>query len=282
MNKKPNYISDKYNFQTAIGSSIIDELPLWSAPFGLEILNQIDFKEKLNVLDIGFGTGFPLVEISQRLGADSMVYGIDPWEPSHVRTRQKIKFYGLRNVNIIKGVAEKIPLKDKSIDLIVSNNGVNNVTDINKVFSECKRICRKDAQFIISVNLDKTMFEFYDMFNDTLKVFKLTDEIKKVESHIYEKRKPVKYIKKLFSDNSFEIVRVVNNKFTMKFINGTAFFNHSLIKLGFLPSWEKLLKSKDIKRVFIELENRLNKISKAKGHLEMTIPYMVVNARRTK
>lgn len=281
MNKKPAYISDKYNFQTAIGSSIIDELPLWSAPFGLEILNQIDFKDKINVLDIGFGTGFPLVEISQRLGAGSMVYGIDPWEPSHIRTRQKIKFYGLSNVKIIKGVAEKIPLKDNSIDLIVSNNGVNNVTDIIKVFSECRRICRKNAQFIISVNLDKTMFEFYDLFKDTLKDFKLTDEIKNVNNHIYEKRKPVKFIKQLFTGNNFEILRVVNKKFTMKFINGTTFFNHSLIKIGFLPGWEKLLKEKDVKKVFAELENRLNRISKAKGYLEMTIPYLVVNARRT-
>jgi ubiquinone/menaquinone biosynthesis C-methylase UbiE len=281
LNKKPAYISDKYNFQTAIGSSIIDELPLWSAPFGLEILNQIDFKDKINVLDIGFGTGFPLVEISQRLGAGSMVYGIDPWEPSHIRTRQKIKFYGLSNVKIIKGVAEKIPLKDNSIDLIVSNNGVNNVTDIIKVFSECRRICRKNAQFIISVNLDKTMFEFYDLFKDTLKDFKLTDEIKNVNNHIYEKRKPVKFIKQLFTGNNFEILRVVNKKFTMKFINGTTFFNHSLIKIGFLPGWEKLLKEKDVKKVFAELENRLNRISKAKGYLEMTIPYLVVNARRT-
>jgi hypothetical protein len=67
----------------------------------------------------------------------------------------------------------------------------------------------------------------------------------------------------------------------MKFINGTTFFNHSLIKIGFLPGWEKLLKEKDVKKVFAELENRLNRISKAKGYLEMTIPYLVVNARRT-
>src|SRR5665647_146253 len=101
MNKKPDYINDKYNFQTTIGASIIDEVPLWSAPFGLDLLNQIELKENLKVLDIGFGTGFPLIEIAQRLGNTSTVYGIDPWVSSHTRTQQKIDFYDFKNICLL-------------------------------------------------------------------------------------------------------------------------------------------------------------------------------------
>lgn len=280
MNKKPAYISNKFNFETVIGSSIIDELPLWSAPFGLELLDHIEFKDNIKVLDIGFGTGFPLVEIGQRLGTSSTVYGIDPWEPSHTRTKQKIKFYGLKNIRLIKGVAEEISLKSKSIDLIVSNNGVNNVSDMDKVFSECSRISKKGAQFIISVNLNRTMFEFYNIFNEVLKSYGLYEEVKKVNNHIYEKRKPVSIIKKHFTDNKFEIVKIIRKKFKMRFRDSETFFNHSLIKIGFLPGWEKIIEHKDRARVFKEINKRLNKASKEKGYIEITIPYVVVDARR--
>jgi len=56
--------------------SVIDELPLWSAPFGLKLLDTIKLKSGINVLDIGSGLGFPLLEIAQRLGTTSTVYGI--------------------------------------------------------------------------------------------------------------------------------------------------------------------------------------------------------------
>lgn len=280
MNKKPAYISNIFNFDTAIGSSIIDEVPLWSAPFGIELFDKIEFKNNLKVLDIGFGTGFPLIEIGQRLGTSSTVYGIDPWEPSHIRTKQKIKFYGLKNVRLIKGFAEKIPLKNKSIDLIVSNNGVNNVSDMDKVFSECSRISKKGAQFIIAVNLNKTMFEFYDVFREVLKDFRLYEGLKKVDEHIYEKRKPVSEIKSLFTNNGFEIVKITRKSFKMKFKDGDTFFNHSLIKIGFLPGWEKLIGNKDRIKIFKEIRKRMDRTAKKIGYIEMSIPYIVVNARK--
>ncbi len=31
----------------------------------------------------------------------------------------------------------------------MSNNGINNVDDINKVLSECKRITKTGAQFVV-------------------------------------------------------------------------------------------------------------------------------------
>lgn len=55
-----------------------DELPLWSAPFGLAILDTIRLKNGMNILDIGSGSGFPMLEIADRAGASCMVYGVDP------------------------------------------------------------------------------------------------------------------------------------------------------------------------------------------------------------
>ena len=91
-------------------------MPLWATPFGLKLLDGIRYKKGIQAVDVGFGAGFHLIEIAMRLGKDSKVYGIDPWEAAVDRAEKKIDFYGLRNIEIISGVAEKIPIKDNSID----------------------------------------------------------------------------------------------------------------------------------------------------------------------
>ena len=45
-----------------------DELPLWSAMFGLLLLEEVPLANVTNALDVGCGTGFPLIELAERLG----------------------------------------------------------------------------------------------------------------------------------------------------------------------------------------------------------------------
>jgi len=150
-----SYLSDNFELNELI--NVFDELPLWSAPFGLKLLENINYKQNITALDIGFGAGFPLTEIAMRLGNSSTVYGIDPWKETFQRVNQKIYYYGISNIKLIEGEAESIPLEDNSIDLITSNNGINNVSDIDTVLSECSRILKIGGQFVQTMNLDKTM-----------------------------------------------------------------------------------------------------------------------------
>jgi ubiquinone/menaquinone biosynthesis C-methylase UbiE len=148
---------------------VFDELPIWSAPFGLKLLDRIVYKPGISAIDIGFGTGFPLTEIAMRLGPDSTVYGIDPWAEAIARVQKKIALYRIGNIRIIQGVAESIPLDDRSMDLITSNNGINNVNDVDRVLSECSRIIKKGGQFVMTMNLDKSMIEFYSQLENVLR-----------------------------------------------------------------------------------------------------------------
>jgi len=64
-----NYLENKLDLKNL--SKMYDELPIWSAPFGLKLLEFIDYKPNITAIDLGFGTGFPLIEIAMRLGNDS-------------------------------------------------------------------------------------------------------------------------------------------------------------------------------------------------------------------
>jgi SAM-dependent methyltransferase len=60
-------------------AAAIDELPLWSAPFGMRLLEAVPLDPGAAVLDVGCGTGFPLLELAHRLGPRARLVGLDPW-----------------------------------------------------------------------------------------------------------------------------------------------------------------------------------------------------------
>ncbi|MEO6587921.1 MAG: class I SAM-dependent methyltransferase [Pyrinomonadaceae bacterium] len=113
------YLSYKFD-DTPDLVETFDEVPLWSASFGLLLLKHLELKPNLTVIDIGSGAGFPLMELAERLGKSGKLYGLDPWKNASERVRRKIKNYGLSNVEIIESSAEQIPFNDDLIDLIVS------------------------------------------------------------------------------------------------------------------------------------------------------------------
>jgi arsenite methyltransferase len=50
-----------------------DELPLWSAPFGLLLLERVPIRADQAVLDVGAGTGWLALELAERCGPRATV-----------------------------------------------------------------------------------------------------------------------------------------------------------------------------------------------------------------
>lgn len=270
------YAEDDYDLTKY--ADVGDELPIWSAPFGLKLLDYIDYKHTISAIDIGFGTGFPLTEIAMRLGKSSHVYGIDPWKEAVVRAKKKLEIFGIDNVTIIDGIAEAIPLKDNSIDLITSNNGTNNVSDIDQVFRECGRIIKKKGQFVQTMNLDTSMFEFYDILKKTLTELGLQKEIESVDRHISQKRPDVKTITYKLQENGFIIKDLEYDQFNYYFPDGTSMLNHYFIRMAFMGLWRKLLPVESVEKIFDIVEEKLNQQAKLLGKLTLSIPFVLINA----
>jgi len=69
---------DDIDYATPEFGDLYDELPLWSARFGLVLLDQIKLRPGITILDAGAGTGFLSIELAQRCGADTQVIAVDP------------------------------------------------------------------------------------------------------------------------------------------------------------------------------------------------------------
>jgi len=253
--------------------SLYDELPLWSAPFGCKLLEAIPMKKNIKVLDIGFGTGFPLIELAKRFGSFATVYGIDPSEEAVEAVVTKINHFELKNVRVFSGNAQNMPFRDGYFDLIVSNNGLNNVNDMQAAFVESARISKPGSPLIFTVNMPGTMTEFYDIYSSVLVSYGLKDENKMLNLHMLEKRKPVEDLTNMLQTAGYVIQKIDDDRFHMNFIDGTTFLNHHFIRKAFYNSWKKIVQSRDVRRVFIELEKKLNSYAEAEGSLRLTIPF---------
>lgn len=270
------YLAEKFDVDQL--AHVLDETPLWSAPFGLKLLDYIEYRAGITALDIGFGMGFPLTELAMRLGSSATVYGIDPWKPGIERTRVKLDAYRIENVRIIEAPAESIPLEDASVDLVVSNNGINNVQDIPQVLSECARVLKPGGQFVMTMNLDKSMFEMYSELERILSSLHLENEVAALHRHIREKRPPLDDIINLLRANGFLIRRLEHDQFNYRYTDGTAMLHHFLIRMAFMDSWLKLLPQGREEEIFDLLENRLNEQAQQLGGLRLSIPWVVIDS----
>src|SRR5512142_520418 len=106
-------MSDYLAFQTDFNDpevvSAYDEVPLWSAMFGQMLLEHVPLGHNRTVLDIGYGAGFPILELAQRLGVSSKVYGIDPWAAARQRAEIKARLWQVSNVELLTGDAAALP-----------------------------------------------------------------------------------------------------------------------------------------------------------------------------
>ncbi len=274
------YLNSNFNLNSEKSIDLLDELPLWSAPFGLKLLDKINFKKRITAVDIGFGTGFPLTELAMRLGNSCKVFGIDPWKAAIGRTNKKIRFYGIKNIEIIEGSAENIPMDNNSVDLIVSNNGLNNVNNLEQAITECSRIIINKGQFIQTINLDSTMIEFYEIFESLLSELNMESELQKMKMHIYKKRKPLHEFLEKIEKKGFVIKDVEQNKFDYKFLDGTTMLNHYFIRLAFFDEWKKIIPVERQSQIFYEIELRMNSKAETDGLFILSVPFAVIDAEK--
>jgi len=259
--------------------SAIDELPLWSAHFGMVLLERVKLKPAITALDIGFGMGFPLIELSQRLGNSSTVYGIDLWKTAIERAHLKIKTFRISNVQLVEGDASSMEFEDDFFDLIVSNVGINNFENPPAVFDECHRVAKPGAQLLFTTNPRGHMKEFYAVYEETLTELKMTSLRGELRKHI-DHRLTVETIQGMLEKSGFKVVDSILNHFYLRYASGTAFLNHYFIKIGFLDAWKNLIPEEKRVKFFTRLEEKLNHIAEKEGELKLTVPCACIEASK--
>ncbi|HRF46009.1 MAG TPA: methyltransferase domain-containing protein [Anaerolineales bacterium] len=270
---------DTIDYNTPDAGDLYDELPLWSAPFGLWILDRVPLGQTSTILDLGCGTGFLSIELAERCGPSSTVIAVDPWAAAMERLRRKIRHRGLANIQLKEVDAVGLDLPDQSIDVIVSNLGVNNFMDPGAVMRVCSRLARPGAAFLLTTNLVGHMAEFYAVFRKVLLTTGQGDRIEALDSHINH-RATIASVSASLANAGFGVSEVDVSAFRLRFASGSALLRHYFIRLGFLPAWAEVPTADKVRPTFEALENELNALALERGEIALTIPMACIFARR--
>jgi len=102
------------------------------------------------VLDLGSGAGFDAFLAVGKVGKKGRVIGVDMTDEMLEKARENAEKGGFDNVEFRKGDIEDLPVKDREVDVVISNCVINLAPDKEKVFKEVYRVLKLDGRVMVS------------------------------------------------------------------------------------------------------------------------------------
>ncbi len=152
MNKNNQYKKQRQYFDKEFSSVKNYYLEPWQESYIDRIKKKMlgkDYKNK-TLLDIATGSGYIAIEMA-RLGLKVIACDLSP---EAIKNLEKYKKqFKLKNLKLMICKAEKLPLKDNSVDFVTANAILEHIPDEMEAVNEWKRVLKKGGRMFVAVPL---------------------------------------------------------------------------------------------------------------------------------
>jgi len=122
----------------------MEDRKIWQNPD--EILSKVEIKPDFVAADLGCGSGFFTVPLSQKA---KNVYGIDVQKEMLKFLEQKIQKLKIKNIVPLLSRENEIPLENESVDVLVSVNTLHEFDDRERMIDEMRRVLKHGGKALI-------------------------------------------------------------------------------------------------------------------------------------
>lgn len=141
-------------------------VPRYGQLFGRMLLARVPTHERVQVLDIGCGTGQPSLDLLARLPEASRIIAIDndPALIDHARLRARGR--AGRNIFFKVASAEELKFGDEVFDVVIGNLALAGMPSPDRALAEARRVLKDGGLLLLTCALDGSFVELFDMFRE--------------------------------------------------------------------------------------------------------------------
>lgn len=253
-------------------------VPRYSELFGRLLLGELPANERMQVLDVGCGTGYPALEVMRRLGDGGRVIAIDP-DPSlmDVARRRALDDAGRRIFFKVES-AEQLSFSDEVFDVVIGNLALGSLEAPEHALAEMMRVLVPAGRLVLTHALAGTFEEVLDMFREVA--------LKNDDPHIGQRidRLAGRYpsaatLEAAVAGAGFEDVTVKTEEFQVAFASAAQIFADPMIRFVALPEWRWIAGFEEGSETVLDQVQRSLDTYFGGGPLSLRVSAGVVTAR---
>jgi ubiquinone/menaquinone biosynthesis C-methylase UbiE len=169
------------------------------------------------VVDLGMGPGLLSKEIN-RIMPEVTIIGLDPLKKMLKITKKYALTNNLNRIDPILSVAENIPLKNDSVDIIISRFSLLYWKHPNTGFSEIQRVLKPNGKLILeTINADFPRWKLF-LIKYLMLIKSAGKEVIRYHIDAYDSAYTRAQVEKLVTDNKLRILKKEGNRKDWKFI----------------------------------------------------------------
>lgn len=218
-------------------------VPRYAQRFGERLLLALDLPPKANVLDLVCRTGYPAVQVLDRV-RDGRVIALDQDGRFLELARARAGTDLGRRIFFKQGTPTSLGFSDEIFTNVIGNLIDRVTTDRAAVLAESARVLRPGGQVALTLPLRGSFLEVVDLLREIALRHDLARLSERVEQYV-NTMPTVETLRAELEARGFERVSVDAWEFALEYVSSADLFGDPLVQAAGLPEWRACAEGSD-------------------------------------